>query len=274
MSKSKHRTDDLERLKAFRLIDDDFMSACFDGNKECTEEVLHTILGIPDLKVESVVSERVVPNLLRREIRLDIYARDSSGKVYNIEIQRADRGAIAQRARYYSGMIDVVLLNQGDRFNLLPETYVIFITEHDVFHKGLGLYHFDRICRETGEPMDDGAHIIYVNNQYRDNTPLGRLMHDFACSDPKDIKNKVLAERVRYLKNEKKGVASMCKMMDEMREEAAKEAIFNERVKYAINLKKMGLSDEQIAQTYGISMSEASPIFEEVRQKLYLATSR
>lgn len=274
MSKSKHRADDLERLKAFRLIDDDFMSACFDGNKECTEEVLHTILGIPDLKVESVVSERVVPNLLRREIRLDIYARDSSGKVYNIEIQRADRGAIAQRARYYSGMIDVVLLNPGDRFDLLPETYVIFITENDVFHKGLGLYHFDRICRETGEPMDDGAHIIYVNNQYRDDTPLGRLMHDFACSNPKEIKNKVLANRVRYLKNEKKGVASMCKMMDEMREEAAKEAVFNDRVKTAIKMKEKGQSDEYIADCFDLTVDEAAPILDAVRQKLALAVSR
>ena len=222
MSKSKHRADDLERLKAFRLMDDDFMSACFEGNKECAEVVLHTILEKPDLKVEHVETQRSLQNLQGRSIRLDIFARDSKGKVYNIEIQRADRGATAKRARYYSSLIDVDLLDPGDYFNQLAETYIIFITEKDVWRDGLGLYHFDRICRETGKLMNDGVHIVYVNGEYRDNTPLGALMSDFSCNDPDDIKNPVLSNRVRYLKQTEKGVASMCKMMEDMRSEAEK----------------------------------------------------
>ena len=70
--------------------------------------------------------------------------------------------------------------------------------------------------------MNDGGHIIYVNGEYRDNTPLGVLMNDFSCSAPDDIQNPVLSNRVRYLKKTKKGVASMCKMMEDMRNEAEK----------------------------------------------------
>lgn len=116
----------------------------------------------------------------------------------------------------------VDLLDPGDYFNKLAETYIIFITEKDVWRDGLGLYHFDRICRETGKLMNDGVHIVYVNGEYRDNTPLGALMSDFSCNDPDDIKNPVLSNRVRYLKKTEKGVASMCKMMEDMRSEAEK----------------------------------------------------
>lgn len=47
------------------------------------------------------------------------------------------------------------------------------------------------------------------------------MMHDFACTDPADMKYPVLAERVRYFKEDRKGVVSMCKAMEEMRAEAA-----------------------------------------------------
>ena len=45
---------------------------------------------------------------------------------------------------------------------------------------------------------------------------LGRLMHDFFCSDPNDMYSEVLAERVRFFKEDEKGVAAMCKVMEEI----------------------------------------------------------
>ena len=45
---------------------------------------------------------------------------------------------------------------------------------------------------------------------------LGRLMHDFFCSDPNDMYSDVLAERVRFFKEDEKGVAAMCKVMEEI----------------------------------------------------------
>ena len=36
--------------------------------------------------------------------------------------------------------------------------------------------------------------------------PLGQLMHDFLCSDPEDMKTKLMAEKARYLKKDPKGV--------------------------------------------------------------------
>ena len=51
-------------------------------------------------------------------------------------------------------------------------------------------------------------------------TELGKLMHDFFCTDPDDMHYKELADKVRYFKEDEKGVAAMCKVMEDMRNEA------------------------------------------------------
>ena len=85
-SEQKHQ-EDLQRLKEFRLLDDDFMTKCFDEHTECIELVLQIILECPDLKIEDVRTQVFVENLLRRSVCLDILATDDAGRKYNIEIQ-------------------------------------------------------------------------------------------------------------------------------------------------------------------------------------------
>lgn len=164
-------------------------------------------------------------NLLNRSVRLDVLASDHSGRIFNIEIQRADKGAGCKRARYNSRMLDVNLLKKGETFDTLPETFVIFITENDIFKRGKPFYQIERCFIETGELFGDGAHILYVNGAYRDDSPLGKLMHDFSCSDPADMYYDILADRVRFFKEEKEGIAVMCKAMEDMRKESLLEGI-------------------------------------------------
>ena len=251
----KFRTEDLQRLRGFRLMDDDFMSKCFEENIECTELVLHIVLGRDDLKVKKVETQHFMKNLQGRSIILDIYATDETGKRYNVEIQRADRGAGAKRVRYHSSLIDANVTEPGDKLENLVETYVIFITENDVLGKGKPLYHIDRVIKETGENFGDEAHILYVNGAYRDESPIGILMHDFSCTDAKDMKYRTLAERVRYFKEDEKGVAAMCKAMEDMRNEAKLE----ERKEIACSLLVDGeLSYEKIAKHTGLSLIHIS----------------
>ena len=148
----KHQ-EDLQRLKNFRLLDDDFLTKCFDGNTECIELVLRIVMNMPDLNVLDVRTQVFVENLLNRSVRLDVLATDNAGRKFNIEIQRADKGAGRKRARYNSSMMDANLLNKGDDFDLLPETYVVFITENDVMKKGKPLYQIERCILETGENL-------------------------------------------------------------------------------------------------------------------------
>ena len=50
--------EDLQRIKALRLIDDEFMSVCFDNYIEGAELLLKVILDREDLKVSEVRTQR------------------------------------------------------------------------------------------------------------------------------------------------------------------------------------------------------------------------
>ena len=198
----------LHRIQNLRLIDDNFMTKVFE-DKECSEFLLQVILDRDDLTIREVHSQYGLNNIQGRSARLDILAVDEQNKAYNIEIQRNDRGAEVRRARYNSGLMDANITEPGDRYDQLYETYVIFITENDILKAGLPIYHIERTIQETGMPFGDGAHIIYVNSQIKDDTKLGRLMQDFTCTNPDDMNYPVLAQRVRYFKEDTKGVATM-----------------------------------------------------------------
>lgn len=205
----------LEKIKQLRLMDDTFFNSCFDGNIPCMEVVLRAVLGNDRLRVTEVITQQSVPNLYGRAVRFDALATDGE-TIYDIEIQRSDEGAMPRRARFNSSMIDSREVSKGTLFLDLPETYVIFITEHDVWKRGKPLYTVRRTFEDTEEVFNDGTHILYVNGECQSESPLGRLMHDFFCSDPNDMYSDVLAERVRFFKEDEKGVAAMCNVMKEI----------------------------------------------------------
>lgn len=262
----KHQ-EDLQRLRNFRLMDDDFFTKCFEGHPESTQLVLRIVLELPDLQVLDVRTQVFVENLLHRSVRLDILATDSQGRKINIEIQRADKGAGRRRARYNASMMDANLLEKGEDFDLLPETYVIFITENDVIGGGKPLYQVERCILDSNEWFGDGSHILYVNGAWRDETPLGRLMQDFSCTDPAKMHYDVLAQRVRFFKESKEGVLIMCRAMEEMRraereegriegrKEGRREGIEIAQIRNAKNmLDARELSVEKIAEYSGLSL--------------------
>ena len=205
----------LEKIKQLRLMDDTFFNSCFDGNIPCMEVVLRAVLGNDRLRVTEVITQQSVPNLYGRAVRFDALATDGE-TIYDVEIQRSDEGANPRRARFNSSMIDSREVSKGTLFLDLPETYVIFITEHDVWKRGKPLYTVRRTFEDTEEVFNDGTHILYVNGECQSESPLGRLMHDFFCSDPNDMYSDVLAERVRFFKEDEKGVAAMCNVMKEI----------------------------------------------------------
>ena len=216
----------LEALKKFRLIDDAFFSACFDDNAKDVEYILRIILEKDDLKVLKVQTQKSVENIYGRSVRFDVFATDTKGKLYNIEVQRADSGAIPERARYNSVMLDYHELNKQEDFRKLPESFVIFITENDVIGDSEKIYHIDRIVRETGKDFGDGTHIIYVNGSFKGEKgkPLDDLIHDFFCENPQEMRHKQLAKRVSFLKENKGEVDSMSSIIAEIFKDEIAEA--------------------------------------------------
>ena len=251
----KHQ-EDLERIRNFRLMDDDFMSKVFE-DKDCAEFLLKIILERDDLTVQEVHGQHDLKNLQGRSVRLDILAVDHANRTYNVEVQRSDHGAGAKRARYNSSLLDANLTEKGDKYDTLNETYVIFITENDVLQGGLPIYHINRMIEEMAKPFGDEAHIIYVNAQIKDETALGKLMHDFSCTDPNQMNYPVLAQRVRYFKEDTKGVTNMCRAIEEMREETAREATHAKAVAVAQKMLNAGkMSYEEISEFVDLPVEE------------------
>ena len=261
---------DLERIAKMRLMDDVFMSCCLNDNIPAMELILGIILG-RTLQVIRVTGQAHLKNLHGRSVTLDALAIDESGKYYDVEVQRDDRGATPQRSRYHSSMMDADMLKPGDKWKDLHDSYVIMITENDVLGLGLPIYTIER-CITNSDKLkifNDGSHIIYVNSGIQDDTPLGKLMHDFYCTRADDMHYQVLADQVRYHKE--KGVGEMCSIVEEIRREAAakatakaakaaakaaKEAAKRYR-EMALRMIESGkLTDEEIAHISGLSLME------------------
>ena len=216
----RHR-EDLERLKRFRPMDDTFMRGLFKDDIPLAQLVLRIITGMPDLTLLTCEMQADMKRVTgARSICLDAYATDSRGRKYDIEVQRADSGADPHRARYHSSVMDVENLDEKQDYRELPDTYVIFITEKDYYKSGEPLYVIEHMNRTLSQPFEDGAHILYVNGEYRGDSALGKLMHDFNCTDAGEMNYELLAQKTRYLKENPKGVSEMCKVMEELRNES------------------------------------------------------
>ena len=261
----------MERYQTFRQVVDDitlmnnrFMNKVFDGNIPATQRMLRVILKNDKIKVRKVSVQQWLQNLYGHSAQLDILAEDEHGAQFNVEIQRNDEGASVQRARFYCGALDMHFLDTGEKYEALPDAYVIFITESDVFKEGRPLYNIHRYIDENGKAFGDGSHIVYVNAACQDDTPLGRLMQDFNCNDPAKMHYKELADRVNYFKTSKEGEIDMTDIIEayannkaeKAAAKAAEEATHQSNVEVAKNLLMEGMSEDFIVRTTKLSLEE------------------
>ena len=259
---TKQQQKDLQRLEQLRPIDDDFMRCLFKDNIPLAELVLRIITGKKDLIITDCETQKDMKRLGgARSVCLDAYGTDSDMKKYDLEIQRADKGADPHRARYHSSVLDIENLHSGQEFQELPDTYTIFITEEDFFGMGKPIYPIERMNLAAGSFFEDGEHILYVNGEYKGESDIGRLMHDFNCTRADDMKFELMAERTRYLKENPKGVSEMCKVMEDMRNETRNETLKESAINTAKRMIIMGkYALDEIVNISGLSLDEVKKL--------------
>ena len=261
------------------LMDNRFLNKALDGNIPATQRMLRIMLNNDKIKVRKVGVQQWLQNLYGHSAQLDILAEDENGIQFNVEIQRNDEGASVKRARFYCGALDMHFLDTGEKYEALPEAYVIFITENDVLKKGWPLYNVQRCLTDNGEVFEDGSHVVYVNAACQDDTPLGRLMQELNCKDPNKMHYKELADTVNYFKTTKEGEVNMTSVIEIYAENKAKEAVakaekqaakkaakatkkaaekaaHQSNVEFAKNLLAEGMSEEFIVRTTKLSEEE------------------
>ena len=77
------------------------------------------------------------------------------GRVYNLEIQRKTTIDHARRTRRYSALVDAEYLEKGKEYNEMPEVYVIYISETDIWE-----------TQETESPVE--RHLKGQIDEYND----------------------------------------------------------------------------------------------------------
>lgn len=115
----------------------------------------------------------------------------------------------------------------------------------------------ERINLATGKFFEDGEHILYVNGEYRGDSDIGKLMHDFNCTRADDMNFQLMADRTRYLKETPKGVEEMCRIMEDMRNQTLREGMINVAKKM---LEDGTITLEKIAEFVGLSVDEVKEL--------------
>ena len=250
------------------LFDDDLMTLVFNQNIPATELLLRIILGrkiqVTDIEVQEELRSPIVGG---RDITLDVHAIDVNGDEIDIEVQGSSEGAHVRRPRFHSAVIDSRMLKEGDAFKILKDSYVIFIYKHDKFGKGLPIYRADRVVLETGEPLNDGSHIIYVNGKYKGNDEIGMLMHDFNSKTSDGMYYKELAEGLHHFKETEEGRDVMCESVKKYAEEFAEEYKTEDKIETVKNLMtNMKWTLEQTLTNMGVSDRERSIITQQLQK--------
>lgn len=215
----------------------------------------------------------------------------------NIEMQRLKFGSTLFRARLHDAFILINNINENDKFNEIPRNYIIFICEHDPFYnkhkksdfsKIRKIYHIVNVIAETGDTVDNGLEVIYLNLAApEDDTPLGKLIHDLKCVNPDEMYYEVLANELRYYKENEEGVKALHKMwyssirtiesknkvIRKQREELAKandtSAKFASASSNLIHkLSEKGMATDEIANISGLTIQEIQDILEPKAKKL------
>ena len=259
------KPESLALVENFRLMDDTFMSKCLENAPECIELILRIIIGKKDLKVIKSQTEYPIKSLQGRGVRFDVFARDSKGREYDIEIQRADKGAEPKRARYNSALMDANALKAGEDFDKLRDTYVIFITENDMMGDGQDVYVYDRTEKKSGRSLCDGTHIIYVNGATRSKSDIGKLMHDFLCSNAAEMYFDLLKRRVSEFKDSEEGRHYMCEAMERIKAEGRTEGRVEGKRETMLAMAKRMLEDgilalKDIARYTGLSLAQVKKL--------------
>ena len=279
----KLKQDIIDSIAEFTLLDDPFMSKVFEDDIKRTQFILRIFLRNDKIKVKKASTQKRIKNLQGRDLQLDILAENAEGQKFNVEIQNESSGAIPQRARYHLSLLDAKSLPKSQDFKHLPENYVIFITKKDVLKCKLPIYHIHRTIEKNKKSFLDGSHIIYVNSEIQDATPLGRLMHDFHCKNPDDMYYKELADKVRYFKEDEEGLDIMGDVMEKLMAKREREAIAkaeakneakaakavakaekNAKIKFAKSLLTENESLERTARLTELSLKEVCKIAEKL----------
>ncbi len=163
--------------------------------------ILECILGRKLGKIR-VVPQRIVPgeDTDKHGIRMDIYLDEEDGELFDLEPDnnsgKGEVAALPRRARFYHAKLDAGSLQAGEKYKVLRNVVVIFVTTFDPFSLDRMVYTVKNGCIEVPElPYEDGARTIFLYTKGMKGNPpkdLQELLHYMEDSSKENAKTESL----------------------------------------------------------------------------------
>lgn len=176
-AKHSQKKDDTDPIKEAWLkqnfdelkISNDFIFCKVARNLDICQAILRILLpkiGL-DLKDASIIDSRSQEEIknspLSRAIRLDVFATDSRGTSYDIEMQMLSSPKLIKRIRLYQSVIDNHKSPMGLASENITDTVVIFFCMQDARKDKLPIHTHVTCCLEKDrQPSGDGRFGIEV----------------------------------------------------------------------------------------------------------------
>ena len=130
-------------------------------DREICAGVIERLLGIKVGKIKYPKLQKIIaPYYSTHGVRLDVYLENST-TVFDVEIQTTPVAALGKRMRYYQSMIDIDHLTQGNPYDVLKKSYVLFLCKKVPYKEKRSVYRFERTSE--GISAGDNSHWIVYN---------------------------------------------------------------------------------------------------------------
>ena len=256
-------------------ITDDFIFCRVFQDEALCKEMLEILLDVKIHHLEYPDAQKDMrTSRLAKGIRLDVFVQDSN-RVFDVEIQNADKGDIPLRTRYYHSTMDTSLLKKGKFYTDLKESYVIFLCKFDPLGRGKPVYQFS--MRDNDEPeiiLNDKTYTLLYNmsdfaklqNGARKDF-LNYLAHGVRGSsftsklekrvsevkNDEDWRADYMTLEMKFQEREREAVATATL---KAREEGMRRGSHNQKTEIARNLRNMNMQAADIAKATGLSLEE------------------
>lgn len=239
----------LRQLEELNLVDNFLMNSLTSHEvygEPAARCILECILGRKLGKIK-VIPQRIVQgeDTDKHGIRMDVYLDEEDGELFDLEPDnndgKGDVAALPRRVRFYHAKLDAGSLQAGEKYNVLRNVVVIFITTYDPFALNRMIYTVKNGCVEVPELLyEDGARTIFLYTQgKKENSPedLRELLHYIEYTSKENARTENLQrlhEMVTAVKRDGKvGLAYMKsfeieeRIREEGRVEGLAEAVLN-----------------------------------------------
>ena len=166
-------------------------------DREICAGVIERLLGIKVGKIKYPKLQKIIaPYYSTHGVRLDVYLENST-TVFDVEIQTTPVAALGKRMRYYQSMIDIDHLTQGNPYDVLKESYVLFLCKKVPYKEKRSVYRFERTSE--GISAGDNSHwIVYNLEQSKEESDASlRAFMEYVGSG-NSTENDALVERIAH----------------------------------------------------------------------------